>query len=132
MAFIFSDAEVKEEGFLEFINQLLMTGEVTGLFPKDELDAVINDIRPIYLAECPGESCCLPSPLNPCALSKLPVRGTHVFGSRGSAQRLDPRSALTGPEACLEQGGAHLLAKGLHLKFSQPAALSLTALHPGQ
>ena len=54
MAFIFSDAEVKEEGFLEYINQLLMTGEVSGLFPKDELDAVINDIRPIYLAECPG------------------------------------------------------------------------------
>ena len=54
VAFIFSDAEVKEEGFLEYINQLLMTGEVSGLFPKDELDAVINDIRPIYLAECPG------------------------------------------------------------------------------
>ena len=56
VAFIFSDAEVKEEGFLEYINQLLMTGEVSGLFPKDELDAVINDIRPIYLAECPGGS----------------------------------------------------------------------------
>ena len=54
VAFIFSDAEVKEEGFLEYINQLLMTGEVSGLFPKDELDAVINDIRPLYLMECPG------------------------------------------------------------------------------
>lgn len=51
-----SDSEVKEEAFLEYINQLLMTGEVTGLFPKDELDTLINDIRPIYKAECPGES----------------------------------------------------------------------------
>jgi hypothetical protein len=25
---------IKEEGFLEFINQILMTGEVAGLFPK--------------------------------------------------------------------------------------------------
>ena len=52
-----SDSEVKEEGFLEYINQLLMTGEVTGLFPKDELDSIINDIRPIYRAECPGVPC---------------------------------------------------------------------------
>ena len=47
---------MKEEAFLEYINQLLMTGEVTGLFPKDELDTLINDIRPIYKAECPGRS----------------------------------------------------------------------------
>ena len=36
VCFIFTDAEVKDEGFLEYINQLLMTGEVAGLFPKDE------------------------------------------------------------------------------------------------
>ncbi len=48
------DAEVKEEAFLEYINQLLMTGEVAGLFPKDELDMIVNDIRPIMKAECPG------------------------------------------------------------------------------
>lgn len=53
-----SDSEVKEEGFLEYINQLLMTGEVTGLFPKDELDTLINEIRPIYRAECPGAKPC--------------------------------------------------------------------------
>jgi len=46
VAFIFTDAEVKEEGFLEYINQILMTGEVAGLFPKDELDMIVNDIRP--------------------------------------------------------------------------------------
>ena len=54
VAFIFTDAEVKEEAFLEFINQLLATGEVAGLFARDEVDAVVNDIRPIMRAEAPG------------------------------------------------------------------------------
>jgi dynein heavy chain, axonemal len=47
VCFIFTDAEVKEESFLEFINQILMTGEVAGLFPKDELDMIVNDMRPV-------------------------------------------------------------------------------------
>eukprot|EP00887_Chlorella_sp_A99_P001633 scaffold8.g1633.t1 len=54
VCFIFSDAEVKDEAFLEYINQLLMTGEIAGLFPKDELDALLNDLRPTFKAECPG------------------------------------------------------------------------------
>ncbi len=45
---------MKEEGFLEYINQLLMTGEVAGLFPRDELDAILNDLRPAFKKECPG------------------------------------------------------------------------------
>lgn len=56
VAFIFTDTEVKEEGFLEYINQILMTGEVAGLFAKDELDAIVNDIRPVMKAESPGEN----------------------------------------------------------------------------
>lgn len=56
VAFIFTDNEVKEEGFLEYINQILMTGEVAGLFQKDELDAIVNDIRPIMKAESPGQN----------------------------------------------------------------------------
>ena len=48
------DAEVKEEGFLEYINQLLMTGEVAGLLPKEELDAMLNDVRPAFKRECLG------------------------------------------------------------------------------
>ena len=54
VCFIFTDAEVKDEGFLEYINQILMTGEVAGLFPKDELDMIINDIRPVMKAAEPG------------------------------------------------------------------------------
>ena len=48
------DSEVKEEAFLEYINQLVMTGEVSGLFPKDEMDALLNDLRPALKRECPG------------------------------------------------------------------------------
>ena len=31
VCFIFTDAEVKDEAFLEYINQILMTGEVAGM-----------------------------------------------------------------------------------------------------
>ena len=55
VAFIFTDAEVKEESFLEYINQLLMTGEVAGLFPKEEQDALVNDCRPAFKKEAPGQ-----------------------------------------------------------------------------
>jgi dynein heavy chain len=47
VTFIFTDAEVKDEGFLEYINQILATGEVSNLFPKDEIDTILNDCRPI-------------------------------------------------------------------------------------
>ena len=30
VSFLFTDAEVKDEAFLEYINQILMTGEVAG------------------------------------------------------------------------------------------------------
>ena len=30
VCFLFTDAEVKDEAFLEYINQILMTGEVAG------------------------------------------------------------------------------------------------------
>lgn len=54
VCFLFTDAEVKDEGFLEYINQILMTGEVAGLLPKDELDMIVNDIRPIMKVQQPG------------------------------------------------------------------------------
>jgi len=53
VAFIFTDAEVKDEAFLEYINQILMTGAAAGLFPRDEMDQIVSDIRPIMKRESP-------------------------------------------------------------------------------
>jgi dynein heavy chain, axonemal len=54
VVFLFTDNEIKEEGFLEYINMILTSGEISGLFPRDELDMVIEDIRPIARKEQPG------------------------------------------------------------------------------
>lgn len=34
--FLFTDTQIKEEGFLEDINNILNTGEVPNIFPADE------------------------------------------------------------------------------------------------
>ena len=47
VTFLFTDAEVKKESFLEYINQVLMTGDVAGLFPKDEVQAILGDVFPV-------------------------------------------------------------------------------------
>jgi dynein heavy chain len=36
VTFIMTDAEVKKESFLEYINMILSTGEIPGLIAKDE------------------------------------------------------------------------------------------------
>ena len=51
VSFMMTDAEVKEEGFLEHINNLLGTGEVPGLFPKDEIEGIVGDMRPVAKKE---------------------------------------------------------------------------------
>ncbi|OUM67642.1 hypothetical protein PIROE2DRAFT_4933 [Piromyces sp. E2] len=43
--FLFSDSQVKEESFLEDINNLLNTGEVPNIFPADEKAAVCEQVR---------------------------------------------------------------------------------------
>lgn len=51
--FIFSDKDIKSESFLEYINMMLTSGEIPGLFPKDELDQVIADMAPIARNQYP-------------------------------------------------------------------------------
>ncbi|CAG08487.1 unnamed protein product, partial [Tetraodon nigroviridis] len=43
--FLFTDAHVAEEGFLELINNMLTSGIVPALFPDDERESVVNQIR---------------------------------------------------------------------------------------
>ncbi|GMI47335.1 hypothetical protein TrCOL_g3071 [Triparma columacea] len=47
VVFLFTDAHVVEEGFLEFLNNMLTTGMQPALFANDERDAMLNKIRPM-------------------------------------------------------------------------------------
>jgi ATP-dependent protease Clp ATPase subunit len=53
--FLFTDSQIKEEGFLEDINNILNTGEIPNLFPADEKADVCELVRPTAKAEnkCP-------------------------------------------------------------------------------
>ena len=44
VTFLFTDNEIKDEGFLEFMNNVLATGEVSNLFARDEIDEITNDL----------------------------------------------------------------------------------------
>jgi dynein heavy chain len=46
LTFILTDTQIAKESFLEDINSVLNTGEVTNLFQSDEIDALIDELRP--------------------------------------------------------------------------------------
>ncbi|CAD7937238.1 unnamed protein product [Amoebophrya sp. A120] len=54
VTFVFTDAEVKNEGFLEYLNSILATGEVVGLFQKDERDGMAAECRNDFVRDYPG------------------------------------------------------------------------------
>ena len=45
ISFLFTDSHVAEEGFLELINNMLTTGAVPALYPDDEKEGIINNMR---------------------------------------------------------------------------------------
>jgi dynein heavy chain len=51
--FLFTDSEIKDEMFLEAINNILMTGQIPGLFAKDEMIAMTGDLSEDFLKERP-------------------------------------------------------------------------------
>jgi dynein heavy chain len=53
--FLFTESEIKDEIFLELINSVLMTGEVVGLFAKDEMMAMTADLRNAFIKERPDQ-----------------------------------------------------------------------------
>merc|ERR1719460_3100684 len=54
VAFLLTDAEVKHEGFLEYMNSILATGEIAGLFQKDERDGMCGEVRNDFVKDFPG------------------------------------------------------------------------------
>lgn len=52
--FLFTESEIKDEVFLELINSILTTGEVPGLFSKEEYMSMSADMRSAFLRERPG------------------------------------------------------------------------------
>lgn len=52
--FLFTESEIKDEVFLEYINSILLTGDIPGLFAKDEIMAITADLRNSFIKERPG------------------------------------------------------------------------------
>jgi len=50
LAFLFTDTQIVEEGFLEDINNVLNTGEIPSLWASDELTAIVDGVRPVVQA----------------------------------------------------------------------------------
>ena len=48
MAFLFTDKEIKDESFLEYINIFLNTGELPNIFARDELDAIQAECSEVW------------------------------------------------------------------------------------
>ncbi|CAK85038.1 unnamed protein product (macronuclear) [Paramecium tetraurelia] len=47
VVFLFSDTQVVRESFLEDINNVLNTGEVPNLWATEDIEEIINDVRPL-------------------------------------------------------------------------------------
>ncbi|OWZ14140.1 Dynein heavy chain, partial [Phytophthora megakarya] len=56
VVFLLTEADIKDDSFLEQVNALLATGEVPGLFPRDELVAMASELRGVMQRECPDRA----------------------------------------------------------------------------
>eukprot|EP00731_Ephydatia_muelleri_P018279 Em0011g319a len=53
ITFIFTDNEVKDEGFLEYLNNILSSGEISNLFARDELDEITGELVSVMKKQFP-------------------------------------------------------------------------------
>lgn len=53
VTFLFTDQEIKDEGFLEYLNNVLSSGVVANLFARDEMDEILGDLVPVMKKEMP-------------------------------------------------------------------------------
>ena len=47
ISFIFTDGQIADERFLVYMNDLLSSGNIPGLFPVEDVDDIINAVRPL-------------------------------------------------------------------------------------
>ncbi|XP_036073461.1 dynein heavy chain 8, axonemal isoform X5 [Rousettus aegyptiacus] len=53
ITFIFTDNEIKDEAFLEYLNNLLSSGEISNLFARDEMDEITQSLISVMKKELP-------------------------------------------------------------------------------
>uniref|UniRef100_A0A663DRU1 Dynein axonemal heavy chain 5 n=1 Tax=Aquila chrysaetos chrysaetos TaxID=223781 RepID=A0A663DRU1_AQUCH len=53
IVFIFTDNEIRDESFLEYMNNVLASGEVSNLFARDEIGEITQDLIPSMKKEYP-------------------------------------------------------------------------------
>ncbi|XP_022920277.2 dynein axonemal heavy chain 8 [Onthophagus taurus] len=53
ITFLFTDNEIKDETFLESLNNILSSGEIANLFAKDELDEIQSNLIPVMKKQYP-------------------------------------------------------------------------------
>ncbi|KAL0487737.1 dynein heavy chain [Acrasis kona] len=54
VTFLFTDNDIKDEQFLEYVNMILTSGEIPGLFSKEDQQMMADELRPIAAKSRPG------------------------------------------------------------------------------